>query len=188
MHSNVVSPSGSHSALRSRGGPWLAGNTIGTCERAERVYGRSLKHYLPDDFQAMCDMTELRLWSCNDSEIPHLLWHLERLETLEVCRSQRLESVPASIGRLKRLRNLSFSGCTALLKISDEIGRLDSLQVLDLSHCLRLQSVPYSVRYLHQLRCLDLRGCNSLRFAPESSQLPATCEVRLPRHLLSAIC
>ena len=141
---------------------------------------RPQNHGMPIDFART-----MRLWNYEGTDLPCNLWQMHQVQMLDLSGSRYLERVTSSISALNQLRHLVLSQCNSLKELPEEIGLLQELRVLDLFRCSRLVVLPSSLGSLRQLQRIDLRGCDALAGLPPSiSELPRTCTLLLPKHLI----
>ncbi|HEY1187711.1 MAG TPA: COR domain-containing protein, partial [Gemmata sp.] len=139
---------------------------------------------LPESFQGLTHLRELRLRRARLSVLPEWLGQLSQLRVLSFS-GNRLSSLPDSLGQLTGLQTLSLSS-NRLSSLPDSLGQLTGLQTLHLDNN-QLPSVPESLGQLTGLQALHLDN-NQLPSVPESlGQLTDLQTLHLRNNQLSSL-
>ncbi|KAK9910856.1 hypothetical protein M0R45_034795 [Rubus argutus] len=92
----------------------------------------------------------LDLSDCNLLELSDGISHLSSLESLKLCRNNKLESLPVAMNRLVRLTDLHLEGCKKLKSIPELSS---SIQIIDAHDCTALKTVS-TPKPPHFFNCL----------------------------------
>ena len=112
--------------------------------------------------------------------LPESIGTLDRLEALDLSKCPQLLELPDTIGGLKALTELNLYGCSNLAALPESLGTLDGLRLLNLSKCPQLLELPHTIGGLKALTLLNLSGCESLTKLPAAiGELGALTELCL---------
>ena len=98
--------------------------------------------------------------------LPESIGTLDGLQILNLSECPQLLELPDTIGGLKALTSLDLSGCASLTALPNAIGELGALTELHLNECSSLTALPVAIGELGALTTLYLRGCSSLAGLP----------------------
>ena len=98
--------------------------------------------------------------------LPESIGTLDGLQILNLSECPQLLELPDTIGGLKALTSLDLSGCESLTALPNAIGELGALTELHLNECSSLTALPVAIGELGALTTLYLRGCSSLAGLP----------------------
>jgi len=92
---------------------------------------------------------------------------IENLKVLDLCKCEKLKSLPREIGNLRQLTHLDLTMCLSLESLPKEIGKLTQLTHLHLQSCKKLESLPKEIGKLTHLTHLHLQRCWGLESLPK---------------------
>ncbi|XP_043940799.1 volume-regulated anion channel subunit LRRC8D [Protopterus annectens] len=139
-------------------------------------------------FQHLHQLTSLKLWYNEITQIPSTIYHLKKLEKLYL-NNNKLEILPAALFKLRHLKYLDVS-YNSLKVIPPDVGHLQNLQYFAVTGN-KLQQLPSELFRCTKLRSLNL-GLNRITSLSEKIgnlvqltylDLKENCLDRLPSQL-----
>ena len=125
---------------------------------------------LPSSIENLVGLKILQLSMCRNLDcVPDSLYNLNRLETLFLYGSFKLERLPPMSVGLCSLTVLDLSECN-IFEIPDHLISLSSLESLNLSGT-KIERIPESIKQVSGLYYLNLSNCKRLQSLPELPSL-----------------
>ncbi|WIA21519.1 hypothetical protein OEZ85_000720 [Tetradesmus obliquus] len=102
------------------------------------------------------------------TRLPDEMSALSALLSLKIQRNMNLTRLPASLGKLQQLQELQISGdydgiyTDRLCSLPESLGQLSRLTMLSIVNCSELTQLPQSITQLSKLRHLSVTACQSM--------------------------